>query len=118
LRGRIGRGSHKSWCILISDATDPPALEKLNTLAETSDGFKIAEADLRLRGPGDILGTAQSGLPPLKLGNLLDDQAWMRAARAAAIGLFKADPRLERAEHRQYRDLITGQRKLMLSQIS
>ena len=118
LRGRIGRGTHKSYCILISDATDAPALEKLNTLAETSDGFKIAEADLRLRGPGDILGTAQSGLPPLKLGNLLADQAWMRAAREAAIRLFKADPQLDRPEHRPFRDLITGQRKLMMSQIS
>jgi len=118
LRGRIGRGTHKSYCILISDATDAPAVEKLNTLAETSDGFKIAEADLRLRGPGDILGTAQSGLPPLKLGNLLADQAWMRAARESAQRLFKTDPQLARPEHRPYRDLITSQRKLMLSQIS
>jgi len=118
LRGRIGRGKHKSWCILISDATDPISLEKLNTLEETADGFKIAEADLRLRGPGDILGTAQSGLPPLKLGNLLSDQAWMRAAREAAIRLFKSDPQLDRPEHRPFRDLITGQRKLMLAQIS
>ena len=118
LRGRIGRGTHKSYCILISDASDAPAIEKLNTLAETSDGFKIAEADLRLRGPGDILGTAQSGLPPLKLGNLLADQAWMRAARSAAVKLFQSDPQLDRPEHRPYRDLITGQRKLMLSQIS
>jgi ATP-dependent DNA helicase RecG len=118
LRGRIGRGSHKSWCILISDATDPAALEKLHTLEETADGFKIAEADLRLRGPGDILGTAQSGLPPLKLGNLLADQAWMRAARESATRLFKADPQLDRPEHRAFRDLITGQRKMMLAQIS
>ena len=118
LRGRIGRGAHKSWCILMSDATDPPAQEKLNIMAETSDGFKIAEADLRLRGPGDILGTAQSGLPPLKLGNLLADQAWMRAARAAAQRLFQADPLLDRPEHRPFRDLITGERKRMLSQIS
>jgi ATP-dependent DNA helicase RecG len=118
LRGRIGRGTHKSWCILISDATDPPALEKLNIMTETADGFKIAEADLRLRGPGDILGTAQSGLLPLKLGNLQADQAWMRAARAAAINLFKSDPTLTQPQHRPYRDLITSQRKLMLSQIS
>ena len=118
LRGRIGRGTHKSWCILISDATDPAAIEKLTTLAETSDGFKIAEADLRLRGPGDILGTAQSGLPPLKLGNLLADQAWMRAARSAAIDLFKTDPHPALPAHHPYRDLITSQRKLMLSQIS
>jgi len=118
LRGRVGRGTRKSWCILISDATDPPALEKLNTMEQTSDGFKIAEADLRLRGPGDILGTAQSGLPPLKLGNLLADQAWMRAARQAATSLFQLDPQLTRPEHRPFRDLITSQRKLTLAQIS
>ena len=118
LRGRIGRGKHKSWCVLISDATDSAALEKLSTMTETADGFKIAEADLRLRGPGDILGTAQSGLPPLKLGNLLADQAWMRTAREAAVKLFKADPLLEQPEHRGYRDLITGQRKLILAQVS
>jgi ATP-dependent DNA helicase RecG len=118
LRGRIGRGAHKSWCILISDARDEAALEKLNTLVETADGFKIAEADLRLRGPGDILGTAQSGLPPLKLGNLLADQAWMRAARAEAVRLFQEDPNLDRPEHLPFRTLITGQRKLILAQVS
>jgi ATP-dependent DNA helicase RecG len=118
LRGRIGRGKHKSWCILISDATEPGALEKLNTLEQTADGFKIAEADLRFRGPGDILGTAQSGLPPLKLGDLLTDQAWMRAARAAATKLFQKDPNLEHPDNRGFRELITSQRKLMLAQIS
>src|ERR1700751_177425 len=69
LRGRIGRGEHKSYCTLISDAEEEAAQEKLRTLENTANGFEIAEADLPLRGPGDILGTAQSGLPPLKLGN-------------------------------------------------
>src|SRR5581483_8242433 len=117
LRGRIGRGGHKSYCILISDATNAEAIEKLRTLEETSDGFKIAEADLRLRGPGDILGTAQSGLPPLKLGDLLADQELMRLAREAAAKIFASDPFLERAENKRFRDLIVERRKLTFAQI-
>ena len=73
LRGRIGRGEHKSYCVLLTDAAEPGAMEKLRVMEETSDGFQIAEADLRLRGPGDILGTQQSGLPPLRLGDILRD---------------------------------------------
>src|ERR1043166_9483978 len=118
LRGRIGRGKHKSYCILISDAEEESAQEKRRTLENTANGFEIAEADLRLRGPGDILGTAQSGLPPLKLGNLLADQEWMQHAREAAVRIFASDPHLAKPENRRYRELITEQRKLMLSQIS
>src|SRR3989442_3048744 len=91
LRGRIGRGEHKSYCILLSSAKNEEAVEKLKTLEATSDGFKIAEADLRLRGPGDILGTAQSGLPPLKLGDLLADADLMRLARQSATAIFARD---------------------------
>ena len=119
LRGRIGRGEHKSYCILLSSkGGDTGAQEKLRILEETSDGFEIAEADLRLRGPGDILGTAQSGLPPLKLGNLLTDQDLMRLARNAAFLLFERDPRLERPENQGYRRVLTETRKLTLSQVS
>ena len=72
LRGRIGRGEHKSFCVLLHDPkAAEPALEKLAVLEKTSDGFEIAEADLRLRGPGDLLGTAQTGLPPLKTWGLI-----------------------------------------------
>ena len=119
LRGRIGRGEHKSYCLLFTgNDASLPAREKLRVLEETSDGFKIAEADLRLRGPGDILGTAQSGLPPLKLGNLVDDADLMREARAAARALFDADPRLERPEHARFRHYVTESRKLALAQVS
>src|SRR5688572_4927421 len=84
LRGRIGRGEHKSYCLLLTGTkTDAEALEKLRILERTSDGFEIAEADLRLRGPGDLLGTAQSGLPPLKIGDLLADAELMKLARNA-----------------------------------
>ncbi|MGB8168148.1 MAG: ATP-dependent DNA helicase RecG [Chthoniobacteraceae bacterium] len=119
LRGRIGRGEHKSYCILLRSAkAEAAALEKLATLERTGDGFEIAEADLRLRGPGDILGTAQSGLPPLKLGDPLADHELMRLARNAAFLLFERDPQLEQPENQPYRTLLAAERKLILSQVS
>ena len=119
LRGRIGRGAHKSYCILLRSAkAEGEALEKLRLLEETSDGFKIAEADLRMRGPGDILGTAQSGLPPLKLGDPLADHELMRLARNAAFLLFDRDPQLTAPENARYRGVLAEGRKLMLSQVS
>ena len=118
LRGRIGRGKHKSYCILLSPAKNLEAIEKLKILEQTSNGFEIAEADLRMRGPGDILGTAQSGLPPLKLGNLITDADWMRLARKAARDLFAQDPHLERPENQRFRELLVESRKLILSQVS
>ena len=119
LRGRIGRGKHKSYCILLRSAKiEGEAVEKLRILEETSDGFDIAEADLRLRGPGDILGTAQSGLPPLKLGDPLADHELMRLARNAAFLLFERDPQLEQPENQTYRRVLAETRKLMLSQVS
>jgi len=117
LRGRIGRGKHKSYCILLSAAKNLDAIEKLKILEQTSNGFEIAEADLRLRGPGDILGTAQSGLPPLKLGNLIADAEWMRLARDAARKLFAKDPHLERPENQRFRELLVESRKMILSQV-
>jgi ATP-dependent DNA helicase RecG len=81
LRGRIGRGAHESFCILISDARTPDSIERLKILAETNDGFKIAEADLKLRGPGELLGQQQSGLPDLRFGDLAEDLALIRQAR-------------------------------------
>jgi ATP-dependent DNA helicase RecG len=100
LRGRIGRGEHKSYCILLHDAKmEESAREKLAVLERTSDGFEIAEADFRLRGPGDLLGTAQSGLPPLKLGDLFRDSEMMRDAAALAASVFAEDPEMQKTEH-------------------
>ena len=119
LRGRIGRGEHKSYCLLMMDAkAGEEAANKLRVLEETGDGFKIAEADLQLRGPGDILGTAQSGLPPLKLGNLLLDADLMRLARETARGLFESDPSLRRPENRRFKVFIEESKKLTLAQVS
>ena len=81
LRGRIGRGAHESFCILISDAKNEESQARLKILEETNDGFKIAEADLKLRGPGELLGQQQSGLPKFRFGNLVEDLDLIRQAR-------------------------------------
>lgn len=96
LRGRIGRGEHKSYCILVTDGKSPEGLEKLNILAGTIDGFKIAEEDLRLRGPGEVLGTQQSGLGYLRFTEFLADTALIRESRAIAEQVLKDDPTLKR----------------------
>ncbi|HEY5953019.1 MAG TPA: helicase-related protein, partial [Terrimicrobiaceae bacterium] len=107
LRGRIGRGEHKSFCIPLHDArADETAVEKLAILEATSDGFAIAEADLRLRGPGDLLGTAQTGLPPLKLGDLFKDAELMRESITLAASIFAEDPELQKPEHATLRAFL------------
>ena len=90
LRGRIGRGAHESFCILISGAKTGEARERLRVLEETADGFRIAEADLKLRGPGELLGRQQSGLPRFRFGNLVDDLDLIRCARALAAPAAEA----------------------------
>ncbi|MDW8310491.1 MAG: ATP-dependent DNA helicase RecG, partial [Verrucomicrobiales bacterium] len=91
LRGRIGRGAHPSWCILVSDAAKPEARERLRVLEETSDGFRIAEADLQLRGPGELLGQAQSGMPRLRFADLTRDLTLVRLAREVAARVVGRD---------------------------
>ena len=118
LRGRIGRGEHKSYCILLSNDESPETQVKLGVLEKTSDGFAVAEADWDLRGPGDLLGTAQSGLPVLKLGNLKTDAALMRKARAAAMRIFEQDPRLEAAQNQRFKRLIVEQEGRTFSHVS
>ena len=105
LRGRIGRGGHKGYCILLTDGKNPEAMAKLKVLEQTSDGFEIAEADLRLRGPGDVLGTVQSGLSELRFIDFLADTTLLREARALADRVLAADPHLD-ARHRNLRGLI------------
>jgi ATP-dependent DNA helicase RecG len=86
LRGRIGRGAHESYCILLATTKAPEAKRRLRLFAETTDGFRIAEADLQLRGPGDLLGSEQSGLPPLRFANLAEDLALVERARRLVAG--------------------------------
>ncbi|HEY4284672.1 MAG TPA: helicase-related protein, partial [Chthoniobacterales bacterium] len=111
LRGRIGRGEHKSFCILLSSDETPETRDKLAVLEKTSSGFEIADADWDLRGPGDLLGTAQSGLPPLKLGDLRRDADLMRTARAAALDILEKDPGLKRSGNKRFRSLTVEQKK-------
>lgn len=85
LRGRIGRGAHESYCILISDVKKPESRERLRALEETNDGFKIAEADLKLRGPGELLGREQSGMPRFRFGDLSKDLELIRQARELVV---------------------------------
>ncbi len=95
LRGRIGRGQHKSTCILVSDDTADVTRQRLSTLCSTTDGFVIAEADLKARGPGDFLGNRQHGLPELKIADMQSDINAMRIAGEEARSLIDADPKLE-----------------------
>jgi ATP-dependent DNA helicase RecG len=118
LRGRIGRGEHKSYCILLTSVQAKEASAKLAVLERTRDGFEVAEADWELRGPGDLLGTAQSGLPALKIGNLKTDAHLMRRARAAAVSILERDPRLELPDNQRFRRLIVEQQGRTFSNVS
>jgi ATP-dependent DNA helicase RecG len=118
LRGRIGRGEHKSYCILLTSDQSKETAAKLTVLERTTNGFEVAEADWDLRGPGDLLGTAQSGLPALKIGNLKADAQLMRRARAAAMSIFAADPHLEAPENQRFRRLIVEQQGRTFSNVS
>jgi len=118
LRGRIGRGAHTSHCWLVSSDKIPETMMKLAVLEKTTNGFEIAEADWELRGPGDLLGTAQSGLPELKLGDLRRDAALMRKARRAALELLEDDPGLDRPENQRFRSLIVERQGQTFSHVS
>ncbi len=98
-RGRVGRGEHKSYCLLLADTVTPEAESRLQAVEKTTDGFELAEEDLRLRGPGEFFGTRQSGLPDLKLVKLTDTKLLELARREAQI-IFEKDPTLDLPEYR------------------
>lgn len=116
LRGRVGRGRHKSYCVLVSDAKGADARERLAALTHIHDGFKIAEEDLRLRGPGDFFGARQHGLPELHIADLGADMDVLKTAQAAAQAILAEDPALVREENRPVRQAaerllsVTGSR--------
>jgi ATP-dependent DNA helicase RecG len=100
LRGRVGRGAEQSYCILMTGhKLSDDAKTRLQTMTQTNDGFQIAEVDLKLRGPGDLMGTQQSGLLNLKIADVVKDSSILESARHHAIRLLKKDPNLEKPEH-------------------
>ena len=99
LRGRVGRGQHKSWCILVSDAKNEEARARLKAMCKTNDGFQISEEDLRLRGPGDFFGKRQHGLPEMHIADLCGDMQTLQTAQAAAQELLSRDPALQQPEN-------------------
>jgi ATP-dependent DNA helicase RecG len=96
LRGRVGRGAHQSYCLLINSSKTETARQRLKVLEQSQDGFFISEMDLRFRGPGEVLGTRQSGLPDFALASLVEDQDCLELAREAAGKVLQKDPALER----------------------
>ncbi len=114
LRGRVGRGSHKSYCILsLGHAVSQESRERIQLMEDTSDGFKIAEADLELRGPGEFLGARQSGLPGFKMANLIRDMEILKQAREAAFGVMARDPDLSRYEHRAIKEEVLHNKEMI-----
>jgi ATP-dependent DNA helicase RecG len=109
LRGRVGRGAARSSCLLINDSSNGQARQRLELLERSSDGFEIAEMDLRFRGPGQVLGTRQSGLPDLALASLASDGAVLEQAREVAQAITAADPDL--SQHRQLAAMLLAQRR-------
>jgi ATP-dependent DNA helicase RecG len=103
LRGRVGRGPWKSYCILLASSSSEDARRRIDALTATNDGFRIAEVDLELRGPGDFFGTRQSGLPDFRVADLLRDGAMLEEARREAFALVQTDPKLLAPEHRGLR---------------
>jgi len=98
-RGRVGRGEHASYCLLLADHPTAAGQQRLSVIETTQDGFKLAEEDLKLRGPGDFFGTRQAGLPDLKVATLADTKV-LELARREAQAIFRDDPRLQAPEHR------------------
>lgn len=101
LRGRVGRGSEKSYCILVSDSKNKVAKERMKTMTSSTDGFEISEKDLNLRGPGDFFGTRQHGIPELKIANLYKDIEILKMVQKASEELYRKDPTLSKEENKR-----------------
>ena len=106
LRGRVGRGEHQSYCILINESNNQISRERMRVLQNSTDGFKISEKDLELRGPGEFFGTRQHGLPELKVANLFTDMDILKVAQKEAINIVNQDPNLEQEKYRELKKKI------------
>ena len=112
LRGRVGRGAEKSYCILVTgEKLGVDSRKRMQTMVQSQDGFVIAEADLSLRGPGDMEGTRQSGMLDLKLTSLSEDKHWIELSRHCAVEVLKQDPKLEWPAHRDLAEHLNEIRK-------
>ncbi|MFA5974759.1 MAG: ATP-dependent DNA helicase RecG [Elusimicrobiota bacterium] len=106
LRGRVGRGTSRSQCLLIADPRTDEARRRIEIMTVTTDGFRLSEEDLALRGPGEVMGVQQHGLPVFKVGHLIDDARLIQEARVAAQEMLKQDPSLRRADHQPIRQAV------------
>lgn len=106
LRGRVGRGEYKSYCILKCDHYGAVTKQRMQIMSQTSDGFKIAEKDLELRGSGDFFGTKQHGIPEFKIANLLEDVELLKQVQAVAIKILEQDPKLEKSNNLLLKELV------------
>ena len=109
LRGRVGRGEHQSFCVLLADPKTPDGERRIEVLVRTNDGFEIADEDLKIRGPGEFLGTKQAGLFRLRIANIAGDGAILEEARRAARTLLQRDPDLSLDEHQTLRTAVLEQ---------
>jgi ATP-dependent DNA helicase RecG len=117
LRGRVGRGAEQSFCLLLSDDPSETAMQRLRLLEEHNDGFALAEADLRLRGPGDYFGTRQSGMPEFQAADFSDVKL-IETVRREAQALLADDPALSKAEHRELAVAVGRMRRVVTGEVS
>lgn len=106
LRGRVGRGSVESFCVLITDNTSPDCIKRMKAISGTNDGFKVAEEDLKLRGPGDFFGTQQHGLPAFKIADLTRDTELLRRAQEISAKIMAEDPKLIMKKNENLKQLV------------
>ena len=109
LRGRIVRGTHKGYCLAFARAGTEDAQRRLDILVATSDGFRIAEEDLRIRGPGQFFGTRQHGLPQLRVADIIEDMDLLRLARKDAFEIIEDDPKLIQPDHQILKSALQSQ---------
>jgi ATP-dependent DNA helicase RecG len=106
LRGRVGRGPQASTCLLVADTRTADARRRIEVMTEISDGFRLSEEDLKLRGPGEVMGVMQHGIPAFKLGDLIRDARLIQQARLAAEDILQEDGSLTAAQHRSLKETI------------
>jgi ATP-dependent DNA helicase RecG len=118
LRGRVGRGEHQSLCFLFPEGyTSETTDRRLSILEKTEDGFRIAEEDLEIRGPGEFLGTRQSGGLPFRIANLVRDRDWLLRAREDAEAILRVDPELSKKAHAPLRRFLAREGELQFERL-